>query len=134
MKRPTADRTTKPKQLGKLSGAIPRAIRWVDIPHDELYQSAVNSLVRGSRERANEDALRHVLKRRLPELDRSDHGRYVEIECCKLVETLRAIRDEYRRYLEQQGCKPIAEMYWVVFRFGIVSMQLGCCVGSRRNM
>ena len=59
-------------------------------------------------------------QRRLPELDRNDHRRYVEIECCKIVETLRAIRDEYRRYLEQERCKPIAEMYWVVFRFGIV--------------
>jgi hypothetical protein len=36
------------------------------------------------------------------------------------VETLRAIRDEYRHHLEEEGCKPIAEMYWVVFKFGIV--------------
>lgn len=98
----------------------PGPIRWVEIPHDALYQSAVNSLTLGSRERANEDGVRHVLKRRLPEHDPSDHRRYVEIECCKIVETLRAIRDEYRRYLEQKRCKPIAEMYWVVFRFGIV--------------
>jgi hypothetical protein len=118
--RSTASTRKKPKQLGKLSAAIPRAIRWVDIPHAELYQSVLNSLVLGSRERAKEDALRHVLKPRLPELARSDHRRYVEIECCKIVETLRAVRDEYRRYLEQERCKPIAEMYWVVFRFGIV--------------
>jgi hypothetical protein len=74
----------------------------------------------GSRERANEDALKYVLRRHLPELDRDDHRRYIEIECHKIVETLRAIRDEYRRHLEEAGCEPIADMYWVVFRFGIV--------------
>ena len=37
-----------------------------------------------------------------------------------MVELLRVIRDEYRSYLEERGCEPIAEMYWVVFRFGII--------------
>src|SRR5215471_14139418 len=110
----------KSKEIGKLPAPIRRPIRGVDIPHQALYQSAVNALVLGSKERAKEDALRHLLKRRLPELDRNDHRRYVEIECCRIVETLRAIRDEYRHYLEQERCRPIAEMYWVVFRFGIV--------------
>jgi hypothetical protein len=74
----------------------------------------------GSRERASQDSLKHVLKRRLPDLDRDDHRRYIEIECHRIVETLRSIRDVYRLYLEEKGCKPIAEMYWVVFRFGIL--------------
>jgi len=61
-----------------------------------------------------------VLKRRLPRLDPTDHGRYVEFECKRLVETLRVVRDEYRAYLEREGCKPITEMYWVVFRFAVI--------------
>lgn len=101
----------KIKRLKRSPAIVPRTIRWVEIPHDALYQSAVNSLILGSRERANEDALRHVLKRRLPDLDREDHRRYVENECCRIVETLRAIRDEYRRYLERERCKPVGEMY-----------------------
>jgi hypothetical protein len=110
-------KTKRPRR----SAPTPRLpIRWIDLPHQELYQRALNAMALGSRERANEDALKHVLKRRLPELDRDDHRRYIEIGCHKIVETLRAIRDEYRRYLEEEGCKPIAEMYWVVFRFGIV--------------
>jgi hypothetical protein len=74
----------------------------------------------GSRERARQDAIWHSLRRRLPELDHADHRRYIEIECSRLVESLRAIRDEYRRYLEKKGCKPIGEMYWVVFKLGLV--------------
>ena len=97
-----------------------RPIRWTELPHQELYQRVLNAMSLGSRERASEDSLKHVLKRRLPELDRDDHRRYIEIECHKIVETLRAMRDEYRRYLQQEGCKPISEMYWVVFRFGVM--------------
>jgi hypothetical protein len=74
----------------------------------------------GSRTRSGEDAVRHVLKRRLPRLDPADHTRYVELECTRTVELLRAVRDEYRRYLEDRGAKPLAEMYWVVFRFGVI--------------
>jgi hypothetical protein len=74
----------------------------------------------GSREAASEDSIKHVLRRRLPKLDPTDHLRYVEIECQRVVETLRVIRDEYRAYLQQEGCKPISEMYWVVFRFAVI--------------
>ena len=119
MKKPSAATRTN-KSKSHRSGPTKLPVRWVEIPHEQLYQRARNALAQGSRERAKQDALRHVLIRRLPELDPGDHRQYVEIECCKIVETLRAIRDEYRRYLEEEGCKPIAEMYWVVFRFGIV--------------
>src|SRR5438132_11239439 len=95
-------------------------VRWTELPHQELYRRVLDAMALGSRERASEDSLKHVLKRRLPELDRDDHRRYIEIECHKIVETLRAVRDEYRRYLQQEGCKPISEMYWVVFRFGVM--------------
>jgi hypothetical protein len=95
-------------------------LRWINLPHQELYRRAIDSMAPGSRERAKEDALRHGLKRRLREMKQVDHGKYVEIECCRIVESLRAIRDQYRNYLEDKGCKPISEMYWVVFRFGIM--------------
>jgi hypothetical protein len=71
----------------------------------------------GSRNRASGDAVRHLLKRRLPNLDSSDHVRYIELECQRIVEILRVVRDHYRIYLKNAGCKPIAEMYWVVSRF-----------------
>jgi len=29
------------------------------------------------------------------------------------------LRDAYRAYFEKQGCTPIAEMYWVVVRYGV---------------
>jgi hypothetical protein len=74
----------------------------------------------GSRARSGEDGIRYVLKRRLPKLDLADHTKYVELECNRIVELLRAVRDEYRRYLEDLGRKPLAEMYWVVFRFGVI--------------
>jgi hypothetical protein len=95
-------------------------MRWGELPHQELYQRALNAMALGSRERAGEDSLKNVLKHRLPDLDYDDHRRYIEIECCKIVEMLRVVRDEYRRYLEKEGCKPIAEVYWVVYRFGVI--------------
>lgn len=41
-----------------------------------------------------------------------------------MLELLRVIRDEYRGYLEARGCQPMAEMHWVVFRFGIVDQAM----------
>jgi hypothetical protein len=95
-------------------------IRWSDLPHQELWEQARNAIPIGARERAAEDSVRHILKRQLPRLDRADHTRYVELEAVRIVELLRAVRDEYREYLEKLGCKPLAEMYWVVFRFGVM--------------
>ena len=100
--------------------ATKKPLRLADIPHDELYRRARMSLALGSRERAKQDALTHVLTRRLEELRPGDHRQYIEIKCWEIVENLRAIRDEYRSYLEEVGCKPIAELYWVVFRFAIL--------------
>lgn len=94
-------------------------IRWDEIPHNELWARAQGAMSSGSRSRATEDSLKHVLKRRLHRLDPADHLRYVELECARIVETLRTVRDEYRSYLEDRGCAPLAEMYWVVLRYGI---------------
>lgn len=74
----------------------------------------------GSRARSNDESIGYVLKRRLPKLDPDDHSRYVELECRRIVETLRVVRDEYRTYLEEEGCRPISEIYWMVFRFAVI--------------
>jgi hypothetical protein len=100
--------------------AARRAIRWTDLPHDMLWQRSLLSMSSGSRERAYDDSVKHVLMRRLPKLVPSDHFRFIELECARIVELLRAVRDEYRAFLEKRGCKPITEMYWVVFRFGVI--------------
>jgi len=106
---------TKPSPRGRKnkSRSVLRAVlplRWVNLPHHELYLRALNSMAPGSRERAKEDALRHGLSRRLREMKKADHAQYVEMECCRIVESLRAIRDEYRRYLKEKGCEPICDM------------------------
>jgi hypothetical protein len=94
-------------------------IRWDEIPHNELWARALEAMSFGSCSRATEDSLKHVLKRRLHRLDPADHLRYVELECARIVETLRMVRDEYRSYLKDRGCAPLAEMYWVVLRYGV---------------
>jgi len=73
----------------------------------------------GSPSRAVEDSLRFILKRRLPRKNPADHMRYIELEAARIVETLRHLRDEYRKHLEGQVCGPLAEMYWVVARYGV---------------
>jgi len=73
----------------------------------------------GSTSRSAEDSLRFILKRRLPRMDPEDHVRYIELVSSRIVETLRSVRDEYRKHLEAQGCTPLAEMYWVVIRYGV---------------
>jgi hypothetical protein len=95
-------------------------IPWADVPHQELWQCVLNAMAFGSHARSHEDSVRYVLKRRLAKLDPTDHARYVELECQKIVETLRVVRDQYRTHLEKEGCKPIAEMYWVVFRLAVI--------------
>lgn len=100
-------------------GPIAKPIRWEELPHHEIWSAAVESTSPGSWIRAREDAKLHVLKLRLPRLDPADHFNYVEIECGRMVELLRAIRDEYRRRLRLSGAKPLAETYWVILRYGV---------------
>ena len=97
-----------------------KCIRWDELPHAELRNAAVASMGLGSRVRASEDARLHVLTRRLWKQDAADHMNYVEIINGRNIELLRAIRDEYRQYLKQSGARPLAEMYWVVARFGVM--------------
>jgi hypothetical protein len=95
-------------------------IRWDELPHKELRYAAKASMAFGSRARASEDAKLHVLTQRLWKLDAVDHMKYIEIINARTVEVLRAIRDEYRGYLQKKGAKPIAEMQWVVVRYGVM--------------
>ena len=85
-----------------------------------LWDRVLDASGLGSSERASEDSVRYVLKRRLPTLDPGDHLRYVELDCRRLVKTLRLTRDVYRACLENEGCKPVAEMHWIVFRFAVM--------------
>ena len=71
------------------------------------------------RSRASEDAKRYVHKRRLPLLLAEDHARYIELECIRMVEFLRAFRDEYRQFLQRQTKRSVEEIHWRVFRFGV---------------
>jgi hypothetical protein len=114
-------RNKSPKRQPKSGVGIRAAcpIRWDALPHQELWKAALESMSFGSRARAGEDARLHVLRRRLPRLDPADHMNYIEIVCAQTVELLRAVRDEYRRYLEDRGAKPLVEMYWVVVRYGV---------------
>jgi hypothetical protein len=118
-------KSEKPKTV-----AEKRALRWQDIPHAILEHKALSVLMSGSASRGTADALRYVLKCRLPDLIPADHEKYVEVECQRIVESLRLIRDEYRKYLQKQGCRPLAEMHWVVFRFAIT----GYAVKMLRNV
>ncbi|HTV07697.1 MAG TPA: hypothetical protein VMD97_01470 [Candidatus Aquilonibacter sp.] len=82
------------------------------------------SLKLGSRERSAQDAAFYVAKRRLHSERGNAHLVYTDIECVRLVERLRAIRDVYREHLERLGCRPIGQMYWVIFRFGVMAWAL----------
>jgi hypothetical protein len=94
-------------------------LRWDEVPHEELWNKTQVALGMGEAKRANVDALRGILKRRLPQMKSEDHQRYVELECARIVESLRVLRDTYRDSLKPLIHGPLAEMYWVVWQFGV---------------
>jgi len=94
-------------------------IRWDDLPHEEIRWKIYTRLRHNAVERATRDSLRHILVRRLHELNAADHRRFVEIEACSLVEHLRCTRDVYREICAQHGCQPILEAHWVVLRVAV---------------
>jgi hypothetical protein len=94
-------------------------IRWDDFPHDELRLRIHARLGHNAAERSAEDSLRHILQRRLPDLNCEDHRRFVELEARNLVEHLRCTRDVYQDFVEKQGCRPILEAHWVVLRCAV---------------
>ena len=96
-----------------------RPVRWDEVPHAEILERVYQVMALRSAARAEQDTLRFHLQRRLPRNDPADHARYIEVESAIIVETLRHLRDQYRTYFEERGCNPIAEMYWVVARYGV---------------
>lgn len=94
-------------------------IRWEDIPHHALRDQALSYMGAGLPDRAGADAIRSVLKRRLSRLLPADHTRYIELECGRIVETLRHLRDVYREYVEKEARGAVAERYWAILRFGL---------------
>lgn len=111
----TAAKSSSRKPLRECSGPV----RWEDIPHDQLWTQALASLLPGSADRAESDAIRSVLKRRLLRRDPADHTRYIELECARIVETLRRVRDVYRSYLKPKVRGALSDLYWVILRFGV---------------
>ena len=99
-------------------------VRWDSLPHEVLGGRAEESLRLGSRDRSAQDAAFYVAKRRLHARAGNANLTYSDIECARLVERLRAVRDVYREHLERLGCRPIDQMYWVVFRFGVMDWAL----------
>ena len=94
-------------------------IRWDGLPHEEIRWKIYTRLRHNAVERATRDSLRHILVRRLHELNAGDHRRFVEIEASSLVEHLRCTRDVYREIIEQHGCQPMLEAHWVVLRVAV---------------
>jgi hypothetical protein len=116
----TLKKTTKSGKVGLRSSQQARLpLRWDQVPHQEILLKARRSMGLRSAARAAEDAHHSLIRRRLPKNDHSDHTKYIELESVRVVEVLRQLRDQYRTYFEERGCKPIAEMYWVVVRHGI---------------
>ena len=94
-------------------------IPWDALPHQKLWIAALDAMSLGSRERAAESSRLHVLRRRLPRLDPADHMDYVALVGARIVERLRAVRDQYREHLRARGAEPLVEMYAVVVRLGV---------------
>jgi hypothetical protein len=112
-------KSTNPSSPGRArKGAA--AIRWSELPHDDLWRRAEHVMRYGSRERSQVDALWHNLKRVLPREDAGDHLKYVDLECARIVDQLRAVRDVYRDHLTEKGCKPSRGLHWAIFRFGVM--------------
>lgn len=125
--KPRASSRGRPNRSGSRR-PVPRQVshepvRWDSLPHEELGRRAEESLKLGSRERSAQDAAFYIAKRRLRTTDNANFA-YTDIECARLIERLRAIRDVYREHLERLGCRPIDQMYWVVFRFAVMESAL----------
>jgi hypothetical protein len=121
MFKPCAERCDMNKSRSRGGSQRHRAtLRWTELPHKHLASRIERRAGQRSFRRADDDAVRRLLRRRLAEGDPRDHRRYLESCARWMVRQLRATRDVYRDYLEQCGAKPLREMYWVVFEFAVV--------------
>ena len=110
---------TLSKGASKRVPPVRRVLPWGEIPHRVLWMRAQQVLDLESPSRAMMDSLQSVLTLRLHRMDPVDHRRYIEIECGRIVEALRALRDVYRDYLGPKVDASLVEMNWVIVRFGI---------------
>ena len=95
-------------------------IRWDEIPHGEIRLKIHTRLNSDAANRAADDSLQHILRRRLASHADEDHRRFVELVARKLVEHLRCTRDIYREFVEDHDdCRPILEAHWVVLRCAV---------------
>src|SRR2546429_7487866 len=94
-------------------------IHWDEIPHGEIRLKIHARLNRNAANRAPDDSLQHILRRRLASLGAEDHRRFVETEARNLVEHLRCTRDIYRDFVESRNCRPVLEAHWVVLRCAV---------------
>ena len=96
------------------------SIRWDEIPHGEILLKMHARLNRDAANRAADDSLQHILRRRLASHADEDHRRFVELVARRLVEHLRCTRDIYRQFVENHDdCRPILEAHWVVLRCAV---------------
>ncbi len=108
-------------------------VRWDSLQHENMAAQAENDLKLGSCDRSSVDAAFYVAKRRLASKNPEAHATYARIECAHLVELLRALRTVYRKHLEKLGCRPLDQMYWVVFRFGVMDWAIRMLRSAVRN-
>lgn len=95
------------------------AIRWDDFPHGQIRLKIHAKLNRNGADRARDDSVIHILRRRLAALNAEDHRRFVELQARDLVEHLRCTRDVYQEFVENQDCRPFLEAHWVVLRCAV---------------
>jgi len=95
------------------------AIDWNDFPHTQIQGEIRCRLARSAVARSTEDSVRHIVGRRLPLLNGTDHSRFTELVAQSLVEHLRCTRDVYQEFVNHKQCSPILEAHWVVLRCAV---------------
>lgn len=90
-----------------------------DFPHGQIRLKIHAKLNRNGADRARDDSVIHILRRRLAALNAEDHRRFVELQARDLVEHLRCTRDVYQEFVENQDCRPFLEAHWVVLRCAV---------------
>jgi hypothetical protein len=78
------------------------AIRWNDFPHGQIQLKFYARLGHNALERSAKDSLRHVLQRKLANLNAEEHRRFVELEASCLVGTFAL----YPRYIARVRQRP----------------------------
>jgi hypothetical protein len=119
--------------LDELPSEVGMAIRWDEIPHNEIRLEIYARLDESAIVRSAEDSLRHILRRRLGTLHAEDHRRFIELEARDLIEHLRCTRDAYREFVEKHKCQPVIEAYWVVLVCAIFPTAIAALRGSVVN-